>query len=105
MWSLTRYFRRRRLAHLLVQAETEARLCDKQSELEEPAKCPSGSLKGTMTEVDMIRYRRIMAKLHYGKDTANPEYEALLTQIERDHLDAYVIQQRWGQFWARLNHD
>ena len=105
MWSLTRYFRRRRLAQRLIQAEAEARLRDKQSELEEPAKCPSGSLEGTMTEIDMVRYRRIIAKLHYGEDTANPEYEALLTQGERDYLDAYVIQQRWGLFWARLDHD
>jgi hypothetical protein len=40
-----------------------------------------------------------MAMLHYGKKTANPEYEALLTGGEKDYLDGYVVQQRWSQLW------
>ena len=40
-----------------------------------------------------------MAMLHYGKKTANPKYEVLLTYGEKDYLDGYVVQQRWSQLW------
>ena len=52
-----------------------------------------------MTESEEIRYRRLMAMLHYGEATATPEYEALLTEGEREYLDAYLIQQRWAVLW------
>jgi hypothetical protein len=54
-----------------------------------------------MTQEDEVRYRRILAKLHYGEPTSKREYESLLTDEERGYLDSYVIQQRWSSVWLK----
>lgn len=95
-----KFMTKMRIRTELFRAEAEARWRGNDLQVEDPDWRPSVSTCSPMTEDEEIRYRRIMAKLHYGKETATPEYEAFLTQEERDHLDAYVIQQRWSEFWA-----
>jgi hypothetical protein len=87
------------LREALLQSEVEARLRgpvqhanNLESQLPAPAESP-------LSEEEETRYRRLMAKLHYGEETAIPEYEALLTEREKEYLDAYAIQQRWSKLW------
>jgi hypothetical protein len=83
----------------LLRSETEARLRGPGQQAEDPEQCLLATTGASMTEGDEIRYRRIMAMLHYGEPTANPEHEAPLAEGERDYLDVYVIQQRWAKLW------
>lgn len=97
------FLRQRMLREALLQSEVEARLRgpvqqdkDIESQLPDTAESP-------LSEEEEIRYRRLLARLHYGEETAIPEYEALLTEGEKDYLDAYVVQQRWAQLRLRQN--
>jgi hypothetical protein len=85
----------------LFQAEIEGRLRGPFTSPEFPHTSTFDITQARMTDIDEFRYRRIMAKLHYGEPTANPEYEALLTPQERNHLDAYLIHSRWADFLTR----
>ncbi len=69
-----------------------------------PYLIPSDCTSGIVSDFDEIGYRRIMAKLHYGEPTANPEYESLLTEQERENLDGYLVQSRWADFLAKKMH-
>jgi hypothetical protein len=92
------FMTKRKLREELLRAETEARLhspIQLTHDLNQPLMAAAPG--STMTREDEIRYRRTMAKLHYGETTANPEYEALLTKGEKDYLDAYLIQKRWAK--------
>ena len=42
-------------------------------------------------------YRMWLAKLNYSEKDADPQNEALLTQEERDNLDAYLVRKRWAK--------
>jgi hypothetical protein len=77
------------LRNQLLHAEADARLHSTGSNVEDPIHGISASFVPQMTEEDEVRYRRVMAKLHYGEETAIPEYEALLTEGEKDYLDGY----------------
>ena len=99
MRSLFRWLRGPSLAERLIRAEIEGSQKTKQP-IDEASLVLDKNYVSWMTEDDMIRYRRILAKLHYGEKDADPQNEALLTQEERDNLDAYLIRKRWGQFWA-----
>jgi len=91
------------LREKLLQSETEARLRGPDQQAEEPEQRQLATTGASMTEEDEIRYRRIMAKLHYGEATANLEYASHLTEGEKDYLDAYVIHQRWAKLWLERN--
>jgi len=85
----------------LVQAEREGPPQGHLGAGEEGSLLLEEGYKTWMTEADNTRYRRILAKLTYGEDDADPANLALLTALERDHLEAYVIQKRWGRFLAQ----
>ena len=70
---------KRKVRELLLQAETEARLRGPVA-LEDPEWLPPAMAASSMTAEEEIRYGRIMAMLHYGEETANPHYVALLTE-------------------------
>ena len=42
--------------------------------------------------------RRSLAMLHYGNDDEDFAGRELLTQGERDYLDAYLLSERWATF-------
>ena len=97
------FLRQRMLREALRQSEVEARLRgpvqhDKDIEIQLP-----DTAGPPLSEEEEIRYRRLLARLHYGKETAIPEYEALLTEGEKEYLDAYAIQQRWSKLWLDQN--
>ena len=99
MRSPFQFMRQRKLRESLLQAEVEARL---RGPVQQPDDLESrlfAMAVPPLSEDEEIRYRRLMAMLHYGKKTANPKYEALLTYGEKDYLDGYVVQQRWAQLW------
>ena len=85
----------------LFQAEIACRLKVPYATGDLPNRIPSDCNPGTVPDIDESGYRRIMAKLHYGEPTANPEYEAMLTDQEREYLDAYLIQSRWAEFLTK----
>lgn len=85
----------------LFQAEIESRLRVPYTTADLPLQFPSDGTSGIVPDFDEFGYRRIMAKLHYGEPTANPEYEALLTEQEREYLDGYLIQSRWAGFLVK----
>ena len=97
------FMTKKELRENLLRSETEARLRGPDQQAEDPEQRLLATTGASMTAEDEIRYRRIMAMLHYGEETANSEYEALLTEGERDYLDVYVIQQRWAQLWSERN--
>lgn len=80
-----------RLREMLLQAEADARLHPRQPPAEAPRWSHQEPSEGWMTMEDEVRYRRILAKLHYGEPTEIPEYEVLLTDREREHLDSYLL--------------
>ena len=92
--------KKKKLREMLLQAETEARLRGPLP-VDDPEWLPPSMPGPSMTTEEEIRYGRMMAMLHYGEETANPQYETLLTVGEKDYLDAYVIQQRWVGMWLR----
>jgi hypothetical protein len=98
---LFQFVAKRRLRKALLQAEADARLHGPCLVADDPDWRPSVSTGTRLSAEEEIRYRRIMAKLHYGEDTANPEYEALLTQDEKNYLDAFIIQDRWAKLRAQ----
>ena len=87
----------------LLRSESEARLRGPDQQADGLEWHHLGATVSSMTEEDEVKYRRIMAKLHYGEETAIPEYEALLTEGEKECLDAHVIQRRWAQLWFKEN--
>lgn len=56
-----------------------------------------GSSRVTAEEVR--QGMRIRAMLTYATPEADPDEIALLTDEERDRLDAVAIQSRWERFW------
>lgn len=98
---ISEFMSRIRLRNQLLKAEVDARMHRGGSPDDRLACSPSASTETWMTQEDEVRYRRILAKLHYGEPTNNREYERLLTDDERGYLDSYVIQQRWASVWIR----
>lgn len=54
-----------------------------------------------LSAVDERKFRRILAMLHYGDEDEDLSGRELLTQGERDYLDAYVISEHWAAFRAQ----
>ncbi len=98
-----RFMTQRRLREGLLQAETEARLRGPDRQSDEPEWQPSVTIGASMSDEDEVKYRRILAMLHYGEESAVPEYEALLTEGEKEYHDGYILQQRWAKVWAPQN--
>ena len=92
-----------RVREALLRSETEVRLRGPHPPAVHPVKLQHTSTATSMNEEDELRFRRIMAILHYGEETANTEYEALLAEGEKDYLDGYIVQQRWAQLWIGRN--
>jgi len=99
------FMRQRKLRESLLHAEVEARLRGPVQEPDEVESQLSAMAKPSLSEEEEIRYRRLMAMLHYGENTANPEHEALLTDGEKEYLDGYLIHQRWAKFWLERNRE
>lgn len=53
-----------------------------------------------LSEAEELRFRRILAIMHYGEEGEDLAGRKVLTQGEQDGLDAYVIRQRWARFRA-----
>jgi len=95
------FMSRSRLRNQVLEAEVDARMHRGGSLADQSVCLPSASTETWMTQEDEVRYRRILAMLHYGEPTSNWEYESLLTDEERGYLDAYVIHQRWASIWLK----
>ena len=98
---LSRFRAKDRLREQLLQAEANARVKSPTVQDEAPMECRPASIGSSMTEAEERHYHRIMAMLHFGEESANPDHEAFLAQAERDWLESYAIQRRWAKFWAK----
>jgi hypothetical protein len=59
---------------------------------------PTLSLGSGMSAEEERKYHRIRAMIQYGEKSENLADRKLLTEGERDYLDAYTISQRWAEF-------